>query len=184
MELQHFIAKVFVDGELKLNPARCVDFFHRWVAKQSMPEMLVDVAELLHVPDGPGVIAVGVSTDYALDHNAGRWGVLYRRKNVLPGSNADRVAEALRAVATTAALLETEFKSEIAFNRREIELVVNDRALAPNTAETFKAAKADLEAGAKAFLGHSDFTIEQQGGDPRKRFAVTVKSGKPFSLPV
>jgi hypothetical protein len=151
-----------------------VNLFHRWVAKQSMPEMLVDVAELLHVPHGPGVIAVGHEADYALDHTDGRWGVLHRRKTPLAGSNADRVVQTLKAAAAAAALIEEEFKGQITVSRRDFELIVNDRALAPNTPATFAAAKADLEAGVKAWLGHGNFTLTLQGGDPRRRFGVTV----------
>jgi hypothetical protein len=175
MELQHFIAKFFVTGELKLDPAQVVNLMHRWVAQQSMPEMLVDIAELLHVPHGPGVIAVGHEADYALDHTDGRWGVLYRRKTPLAGSNADRAAQALKSADAAAKLIEDEFKGQITVSRREFELVINDRALAPNTPETFAAAKADLEAGVKAFLGHANFTLAAQGGDPRRRFGVMVK---------
>jgi hypothetical protein len=182
MELQHLIAKIFVEGDLKLNPARVVNFFHLWVARQSMPEMLVDVAELLHVPNGPGVIAVGHEADYALDQTGGRWGVLYRRKTVLPGTNAGRVAQALQAAAMAAALLEGEFPGELAFSRHEFELIVNDRALAPNQPGTFAAAKVELTAGVQAFLGHAEFTLEPQGGDARRRFAVSVKSATPFEL--
>ena len=91
MELQHLIAKLYVTGDLKLDPAQVVNLFHQWVAQQSVPGVtLVDVAELLHVPHGPGVIAVGVDADYALDHTDGKWGVLYRHKTALPGSNADQ----------------------------------------------------------------------------------------------
>jgi hypothetical protein len=183
MELQHLIAKIFTVDDFKLDPAQVVNLMHRWVARQSMPEMLVDVAELLHVPKGPGVIAVGNDADYALDHTDGRWGVLYRRKSALAGTNADRVAQALRSAAGAAQLIEDEFKGQIAVSRQDFELIVNDRALAPNTPATFVAAKADLEAGVKAFLGHADFKLESQGGDPRRRFAVTVKAAKPFALP-
>ena len=54
MELQYLVAKIYVDGDLKIDPASVVNVFHRWVAAQSLPGMLVDVAELLHVPAGPG----------------------------------------------------------------------------------------------------------------------------------
>lgn len=182
MELQHLIAKLFVEGELKLAPERCVDVFHRWVADQSAPEMLIDVAELLHVPDGPGVIAVGHEGDYALDHSEGRWGILYRRKVELEGSNADRVAQAIQAASAAATRLEAEFGDELKFNRREIELIINDRALAPNTPETYAQLQDDLKAGIAAFLGNSDFEIEPQVGDPRRRFAVTVRTAQPFKL--
>jgi hypothetical protein len=176
MELQHLIAKFFVTGDLSLDPAQVVNLMHQWVAKQSMPEMLVDVAELLHVPKGPGVIAVGHEADYALDHTGGRWGVLYRRKTPLAGSNAERVTQALRSAAAAAKLIEDAFPGKITVSRTQFELIVNDRALAPNTAETFAAAKADLEAGVKAFLGHGNAKLTAQGGDARKRFAVSVSA--------
>ena len=176
MELQHLIAKFFVSGELKLDPAQVVNLMHQWVAKQSMPEMLVDVAELLHVPKGPGVIAVGNDADYALDHTDGRWGVLYRRKSTLPGTNAERVTQALRSADAAAKLIEAEFQGQITVSRTDFELIVNDRALAPNRPETFAAAKADLEAGVKAFVGHGNAKITVQGGDARRRFAVSVKA--------
>lgn len=176
MELQHLIAKFFVTGDLKLDPAQVVNLMHQWVAKQSMPEMLVDVAELLHVPKGPGVIAVGHEADYALDNSGGRWGVLYRRKTVLSGTNAERVTQALHSAAAAATLIETEFKGQITVSRTEFEIIVNDRALAPNQPETFAAAKADLAAGVKAFVGHGNAKITVQGGDPRRRFAVSVSA--------
>lgn len=177
MELQHLIAKLYVTGDLKLDPAQVVNLFHQWVAQQSVPGVtLVDVAELLHVPQGPGVIAVGVEADYALDHTDGKWGVLYRHKTTLPGSNADRVAHVLQAAAAAAQRIEDGFKGQITVSRRDFELVVNDRALAPNTPATFAAAQADLAAGVKAFLGHGNFTLTAQGGDPRRRFGVTVSA--------
>ena len=96
MELQYLVAKIHLDGKLEIDPAKVVDVFHRWVANQSMPEMLVDVAELLHVPQGPGVIAVGGDCDYAVDHSGGIWGVLYRCKTPVEGTNAERIAHALQ----------------------------------------------------------------------------------------
>ena len=64
-----------MDGALGLDPENIVDILHRWVAGQVMPGvLLVDVAELLHVPNGPGVIAVGHEADFALDHTGGTLG--------------------------------------------------------------------------------------------------------------
>ena len=76
MELQYLIAKIYVEGDLTMDPARLVNVFHRWVAQQSLPGLLVDVAELLHVPAGPGVVLVGVEADYAFDNTGHRWGLL------------------------------------------------------------------------------------------------------------
>ena len=64
MELQHLVVKIPVAGPLGIDPTKVVDVFHQWVAAQSIAGvLLVDVAELLHVPNGPGVVAVGVEAE-------------------------------------------------------------------------------------------------------------------------
>jgi hypothetical protein len=183
MELQHLIIKIPVDGALGLDPAKIVDIFHQWVAGQLIPGvLLIDVAELLHVPNGPGVLAVGVEADYALDHTGGIWGVLYRRKTILGGANRDRIAEAIQSAAQTALRLQEAFPGALKFSRTEFELIVNDRGIAPNTAETCAAALPEIEAGLRAVLGHGDFNLTRSNGERRQRFGVTVKSAQPFDL--
>jgi len=180
MELQHIVAKVHVDGPFAIDPAKVVDIFHPWVAAQTVPGvLLVDVAELLHVPNGPGVIAVGYEADYALDHTGGIWGALYRRKNVIPGSNAERVAEALESVGQLCVRLEEAFAGALKFSRTEFELIINDRGIAPNTAETYAAALPEIEAGLRAALGHGEFVLTKHDREPRERFGITVKSARP-----
>jgi hypothetical protein len=182
MELQYLVAKIYVEGDLKIDPASVVNVFHPWVAKQTLPELMVDVAELLHVPAGPGVVLVGVEADYGLDHTGHRWGLLYRRKAPLGGTNAERVSQAFHAAAHVAKLLEDEFAGQLKFSRTEFSLTVNDRVLAANTPETLAAAKPELEATVKALLGHGNFSLAQLDSDPRRRFGVLVKSTVPFEL--
>lgn len=182
MELQYIVTKIFVDGELKIDPERIVNIFHRWVAQQSLPGTLVDVAELLHIPAGPGVVLVGLEADYALDHTGNRWGLLYRRKAPLAGTNADRIGQSFRSAAEVARLLEEECAGELKFSRREFAVVVNDRALAANTPETFAAAKPEIETSLKSLLGPGGFSLAPLDSDPRRRFGVLVKSAAPFDL--
>lgn len=183
MELQHLVAKIPVDGSLGIDPARVVDVFHQWVAAQSVPGvLLIDVAELLHVPNGPGVIAVGVEADYALDHTGGVWGVLHRRKTVLPGTNAERVAHAIESAAQTGVRLQEAFPDALKLSRFEFELIVNDRGIAPNTPETYAAAIPEIEAALRSKFGHADFTLARHDREPRQRFGVTVKSAQPLDL--
>ena len=185
MELQHLIVKIPVDGPLGIDPAKVVEVFHKWVAAQSAPGvLLVDVAELLHVPKGPGVVAVGHEADFALDNTGGAWGVLYRRKTVLPGTDADRLAEAFGSALQTAARLEKAFGGGLKVSRREFEIVVNDRGIAPNTPETRAVAVPLLEAALRSVLGHGEFLLAPLGRDPRERFGVTVKAAREFALPV
>jgi hypothetical protein len=183
LELQHLIIKFPVDGPMRMDPAKVVDLFHRWVAAQSVPGvLLVDVAELLHVPDGPGVIAVGHEADFALDNHRGVWGVLYRRKTVLPGSNAERVAEAFGAAGRAAVQVEEAFPGGVRFSRSVFELIINDRGIAPNTPETLAAAVPEIRAAVSILLGHDAFEVARTGLDARERFSVAVKSFQPFQL--
>jgi hypothetical protein len=183
LELQHLIIKFPVDGPLGLAPARVVDLFHKWVAAQSAPGfLLIDVAELLHVPEGPGVIAVGHEADFALDNNRGVWGVLYRRKTVLPGTNAERVSEAFGAAGRAAVAIEEAFPGAIKFSRTGFELIINDRGIAPNTPETLAAAVPEIMTIVAALLGQNSIEVARTGLDARERFSVSVKSERPFHL--
>ena len=173
--LQHIVVKVPVQGELGIEPGELIPIFHRWVAEQSMPELLIDVADLRHVPDGPGVILVGSEADYSLDNGQSEWGLQYRRKDVLAGSNVDRLTQALGAARAACARLEQELGGRVRFDQSRADVIVNDRALAPNTDETRRAAAPDLDAFARAAFG-ATATATPHGGDPRRRFGVRISA--------
>ena len=183
MELQHLVVKIPVAGPLGIDPAKVVDIFHKWVATQAVTGVtLVDVAELLHVPEGPGVVAVGVEADFALDHTGGIWGVVSRRKDLRPGTNAERVEQAFAAAALAAVWLEAAFPGALKFSRTDFELIVNDRGIAPNTKDTYAQAIPEIEEALRSLLGHGSFTLARHDREPRQRFGVTVKSAKAFEL--
>ena len=181
MNLQHVNVKIFVDGELSVDPERFIEVFHRWVADQSMDELLIDIADYRHVPNGPSVALVGLEADYVLDNARGRYGLVYNRKAVIDGSNQDRIRQAFTSAATACSLLEAEFDG-LKFSGQEFEVFINDRALAPNTAETYEAVKPELEAFLQAELGASDFSLEHDNSDPRRLFAVAVKLASGIDL--
>lgn len=182
MDLQHVVAKLHLAAPFTLDPAGVVDVFHKWVAAQSVPGvLLVDVAELLHVPNGPGVIAVGLEADLALDYSDGIWGILFRRKNTLRGTSADRVRDALAYAALTARRLADAFPGRLNVGS-SLDLIVNDRALAPNRPETYAAALPEIEAALGQILSHRDFQLARHDQDPRRRFGVTLSSARPFDL--
>jgi hypothetical protein len=184
MELQHLIVKIPVEGELAVEPGVFIDLFHRWVAGQSMPELLVDVADLRHVPAGPGVVLVGYQADYAIDHMDHRWGLLYRRKDIVGGSDGDRLRQAVGAAAHACGRIERELNGQVTFSRSAFEIIVNDRLLAPNTPGTLTAITPDVEAFAREVLGHDGVTITPHHPDRRRRCGVTVRSSHPFELDV
>ena len=181
MELQHVNVKLFVEGELTVDPARFIEVFHAWIREDRLDELLIDVADYRHVPNGPGVMLVAHEADYCMEDTGGRHGLRYSRKEALDGSNQDRFAQALAAALTASQLLEAHFAKEgpLRFSRQSFELSVNDRALAPNTTETFDACKGDIQDFLDASFGAGVGTIEHRS-DPRSRFAVVVTLTKPF----
>jgi hypothetical protein len=180
MMLQHVNVKLFVDGEINVDMQRFIEVFHRWVAQQSMNEMLIDVADYRHVPNGPGVLLVGHEANYSMDCTRGRCGLLYNRKATLEGSHADRFQQALSSATHACLMLEKELPG-LRFDRQQFELFINDRALAPNQPETYEAVLPELDAFVRTKLGQSSFVLERQS-DPRSRFGVTVKLSQPMDF--
>ncbi len=52
--------------EEKVDLAAFIPLFQVWIREQSLPDLLVDVANYVHVPQGPGLIVVGHEGDYGL----------------------------------------------------------------------------------------------------------------------
>lgn len=183
MEFQHINAKIFVDGELPFDPSLFIYVFHQWIQESVLPELLIDVADYCHVPEGPGVLLVAHEADYSMDHTDGRWGMRYNRKAPLPGSNEDRYAQAFVSAAGACLLLEKHFEAEgpLRFSRSEFEVFVNDRALAPNTSETRAEFESTLKAGLVNLLGHDKLTLRAPT-DSRRRVGAVINSARPFDL--
>jgi hypothetical protein len=130
----------------------------------------IDVADYAHVPAGPGVLLIGHHADVALDNRANQLGVAYRRKTVMDGTFLDKLNHAHESARAAARQLESEpeLRGFIAFDDSDLEVTINDRLLAPNTAETWQSLRAGLE---QAFPGaHLDWN-----NNPRELFRVRAK---------
>ena len=106
MNLQHINVKFFVDGEMPVDLEQVVNAFHRWVADQSMEELLVDVADYRHVPCTPSVVLVGHEADYAIDYSQQRVGLVSNDKLAREGDNVDRFRHAFRSAGEACLKLE------------------------------------------------------------------------------
>lgn len=175
-EVQHINLKIFVDGGTGLSLADILAdatvVFHRWIKDGVCPEMLIDVADYGHVSGGPGVLLIGLEANYSFDNRENRLGLLYNRKAALNGSNGTfqaRLAQAHGAALNACDRLEREaaFAGRLRFDRKRLEVFVNDRLLAPNTEETWQTLRPVLE----SFFEGSQ--IERQG-EPRDLFRVAV----------
>ena len=179
MNIQHVNIKFYLENPENIDLADFATVFNTWIQGQRLEELLIDVADYLHVHHGPGIMLIGHEADYSLDNRAGRLGLLYNRKAQIEGTTQEKLAQAARAALIAAQILENE--QGLKFNGSEVQLIVNDRLLVPNTAETF----ADLEPDIKSFFNQlysgAEYSLSHHG-DSRERFTVNVKTAPSFSV--
>jgi hypothetical protein len=175
MDAQKLQLKIFVapDAARALAPEDFIPVFHRWLKERLLPELMIDVANYGHVPEGPGVVLIGHGSDYFLDEGAGRLGLLHNRKRAGVPPTA-RLGDLARRTLHAAVLLEREpaLGGKVRFATNELLFRVNDRLVAPNDDATFAALKPELEAFAgKIFAGPVELARE---GGPKDLFAVRL----------
>jgi hypothetical protein len=179
MNVQHINIKIFIEDPESVNLSDYAVVFNSWIQRQLTDELLIDVADYLHVHHGPGIMLIGHEADYSLDNRSGRLGLLYNRKAQLDGTTQEKLAQAARAALTAAQILEKE--NDLKFNGSEIQVIVNDRLLVPNTTETFAGLEPDLKAFFDSFYGGADYVLTHHT-DPRDRFTVNVKATAIFDV--
>ena len=179
MNIQHINIKLFIENPESVNLADYSAVFNTWIQKHKLDELLIDVADYLHVHNGPGLILIGHEADYSLDNRLGRLGLLYNRKEPLDGSTQEKFAHATRAILNVAQLLKKE--NGLKFNTQELQVMINDRLLAPNTIETFVTLEPELRTFLDKLYGGAEYEISYKT-DPRERFTVEVKTATHFDV--
>ena len=131
--LQHVNVK-FPARSSEVDVSGAIAVFHRWIQEQDFPGLLIDVADYQHVPNGPGIMLVAHDAIYSLDQHGGRLGLLYNRRTKLEEFPAVVLRQAFRATLEVCRKLESEpeFLGALEFECQSCEVVINDRALAPN----------------------------------------------------
>jgi len=178
-ELQHINIKLLLKDPEKVDLHMVVPVFHSWIQGQIFDELLLDVADYSHVPDGPGIMLIGHEADYSVDNTDGRLGVRYNRKAPLMGTNRDRLVQATRAALSATQRLEQELN--LYFNGRELEVVVNDRMLTPNTKETRGAIEPELKRFVDQLFDGGSYSLTYPS-ELRRLFGVTVRTEREFSV--
>jgi len=130
--------------------------FHRWIQHTVTDEMLIDVVDYRHVPDGPGVVLIGHEGDYSLNAT----GLTYSRKTKHPGSDPEKILDAYNRAADAA--------RRFGLSWSEFEVIVNDRIGTPNTDANWRILQSALSA---------IFALEvTRQGEPRSRLTARVTS--------
>ncbi|MBT6177450.1 MAG: hypothetical protein HOI23_09375 [Deltaproteobacteria bacterium] len=153
-----------------------IPVFQRWIQKDALEGVLIDVANYSHVQDGPGVLLIGHESNWSLDFGDGEPGLLYTRKREALGDIESRLKDAFRLSLEACQLLATDetLKDPISFNAGDFVLGINNRLLAPNDDETFE----DVREGLTRFLNWlflGEKVQLQRDQRSRSRFNVRVR---------
>ncbi len=176
--------KVLARAESTAEAEEFIPVFHRWITERVLPELLIDVADYSHVPEGPGVLLVGHDAIYAYDVSRGEPGLLYsRRRETSPelegiGTLERRLESLLNCAFRACGLIEAEpqLEGRVTFDRHRLELRVNDRLVPRDDDTAATLADAFERALAAAGVGNGDAPIKVEWiGEARER--LTLRSG-------
>jgi hypothetical protein len=176
MDMQHVNIKIFAQADKSFNVTDAIPVFHRWIQKRNLPEMLIDVADYSHVPEGPGVLLIAHEANYSLDYARDQLGLLYNRKAKEAGDAQIQLQQAYDSALKACQLLESEpeFKGKLAFDSDHLEIVFNDRLVHPNTDESWNAIKPEATKFFDGIFGAGKYVLER-AGQPRERLRATVR---------
>ncbi len=177
MDAYRLNVKLYLETGDGFEQESLIPIFHRWIRDRELgDELLIDVADYKHVPDGPGVMLIGHEAHYAVDEQDGRPGLVYARKRPASGSFGERLRAAFRQALAAARKLESEPSLDglkVAGDR--LAFRIDDRLLAPDGDETFAAVEPGLRAVLAELYGGVDFRLRREEGHGG-RFGVQVEA--------
>jgi hypothetical protein len=156
--------------------------FQRWIQQHTVPGVLVDAADYVHVHHGHGTVLIAHEYNLSMDYNDGRPGLLYRSKRPAEPTLAARIEAGLRLTLGACGKLEKEpeFAGKLEFDPGAVEIVANDRLLVPNDGGS-DGFRAPVERAASAVFG-GPVALERRQRDSRERLTFAVTPKKPVTL--
>jgi hypothetical protein len=190
MDSHKLIIKIFAEDVAGIDESSFVPVFHSFIQTHALPDhLLIDVGDYTHVPDGPGTVLVSHEANIYMDHTVGgRLGLMYQRKQPIPGAASfrDRLAAVFGSALRAAALLEETpaVAGRLKFRTGDLAFRINDRLHGPNTHETYEQVAPALRAFLADLYRGSDVSLEQVQPSPLQLFQVNVKASRPPTLSV
>ena len=182
-DLQRIGLKLFCADGVAVRPHQLVPIFHRWIQQHSVEQMLIDVADYEHVPDGPAIVVVAHEGNYSVDLGGGQLGLAYTRKQPVDGDLAARLNSLVRTVFGAARLLEQDaaLGGRLRFRADRMALFANDRLRAPNQASTYAAFQPTLDSLLRRLYDGASLEVSRPT-DARDRFGVSIRASSAPSL--
>ncbi len=181
MNLDKINVKFFAEDSNGVPLTTFINIFNSWI--QASDGDYNDLADYSHMHAGPGILLIAHEANVSMDSTGNRLGFLYNRKQPLQGSNREKLRSIFKWALEHCRRIEEEpsLQGRLRFRGNEALFLVNDRLLAPNTEETFRALRPDLEDVGRTLYGGTDFTLQRQI-DSKTRFSVQIKSATPFEI--
>jgi len=175
MKPRRIAIKFFCSEDASGDLDAAIGLFHRLIQQQALEGLLVDVADYIHVPDGPGVILVGHDVEYALDRKGGRPGLVTTAKRLEGVPLAEVLRTTLRRALLAAAAIEADATTGARFDTAAFDVQVFDRLAAPNDAESYAVVEKEVGALLSELPGAAGAALGREcGDDPRQ--AVTLRA--------
>jgi hypothetical protein len=181
MDLQKLNVKFFTERADAIPLTDFIGVFNSWI--QASEGAYYDLADYSHVPGGPGMVLVAHEANVSMDNTGDRLGLLYSRKQLLEGSNGEKLRWVFGAALENCRRLEGEpaLQGRLKFGGSEALFLINDRLIAPNAEATYQGIKPDLEAFLRQLYAGARFTLAWRQ-DPRQRFSLSIRTEGRFDV--
>ncbi len=181
-DLQRLNIKFYLEDETSVSPEEVFRIFNRWIS-EPRDEVLIDVADYTHIPNGPQTLLVGHESDYSLDNTDGRMGLRYGRKRPVDGDARQCLRAALSAALNACQRLEEapEVEGRVQFRGAELQMSVFDRLGSPNSAQTLEALREDLLAVLSEIYGEAQISLTRDE-DERQCLTMQIQAQGDFSV--
>jgi hypothetical protein len=153
-----------------------IPIFHRWIQERRIEDqLLIDVVDYRHVPEGPGVMLIAHEGHYGFDRGRGGPGLRYADKRDPAGPLGDKLHAALRRLLRACAALESEPGLGARFDAARLSVEVCDRLVGIDSPGLADALAAPLEAI------YGEVTIEPES-DVRRPAGAAIIAAKPAPI--
>lgn len=177
MHIQQASVKIHLQADSSFELAALTPIFHEWIrTKRISDQLLIDVADYQHVPNGPGIMLIAHEAHYGIDSTGGQTGLRYLRRRDPLTDAREALRDALARAARAAAWLEEEptLKGKLKFRTDDLHMRVLSRLHAPNTKDTQDALQ-PIWAGLLVEAGFAGVNLEPET-DSRSPFGLRMVS--------
>ena len=153
-----------------------IPVFHRWIQEQTVPGLLIDVADYKHVPQGPGILLISDEGDYSLEQEDGGFSIVYDRKRQTGDDLGESIRIVLATLRTALQALEAEPSLALSAEASHIELTILDRLQYPNTLEIFDVIRNSLTESVAAIYELPHVQLSYTTTDARRPLTIQIQT--------